>query len=86
MHKTWLIYWYMECINLVCHWDTSQVMHEMCRYLWYMIGLSETCWVGMGEMQMDGDHKFFYSGDDNMHAMGVSFLVHKDTISMILGF
>ena len=33
----------------------------------------------------DGGHKFYYSGEDDRHANGVGFLVHKSIQSAVLG-
>ncbi|XP_062591872.1 craniofacial development protein 2-like [Saccostrea cucullata] len=32
-----------------------------------------------------GGHKVYYSGRDDIHSEGVGFLVHKDTISTVMG-
>ena len=38
-----------------------------------------------GEVQTDEGHKFYYSGEDDRHANGVGFLVHKTIQSTGLG-
>ena len=63
----------------------KELTHEMEYYNWHILGLCETRWKNSGEVQTDDGHKFYYSGEDDRHANGVGFLVHKSIQSAVLG-
>ena len=51
------------------------VIQEINRYRWDVLGVSETHWVGEGEMVSDGI-KILYSGRmDNIHRQGVALFL-----------
>ena len=57
----------------------------MNRYHWNILGLCEMRWKKFGEMPSDDKYKVYFSGENARHEHGVSFLVHKDTVSAVLG-
>ena len=63
----------------------KDLTHEMENYNWHILGMCETRWKNSGEVQTDEGHKFYYSGEDDQHANGVGFLVHKSIQSAVLG-
>ena len=56
-----------------------ELIHEMDRYRWNILGLCEMRWKNFGETTGDG-HKVFFSGKEDKHEHGVGFLVHKDIV------
>ena len=52
-------------------------------YNWHILGMCETRWKHSGEVQTDEGH--VSSGEDDRHANGGGFLVHK-SISAVLGW
>ena len=63
----------------------KELTHEMEYYNWHILGMCETRWKNSGEVQTDEGHKLYYSGEDDRHANGVGFLVHKSIQSAVLG-
>ena len=63
----------------------DELTHTMNRYKWNVIGLCETRWKGMGERTTHEGHKLYFSGRDDRHEEGVGFLVHKNTVSTVMG-
>ena len=63
----------------------AQLTHEMERYTWNILGLCETRWTNFGEHTTPEGHKLYYSGDEKLRIHGVGFLVHKDTVSTVMG-
>ena len=62
----------------------EELTHEMKRYGWNMLGLCETS--ELGETSTPEDHKLCFSGSEGRHEHGVRFLIHKDTVSIIMGY
>ena len=67
----------MECKKFVLSGKVKELIYEMERYKWNVIGLGETRWTGAGEITTDEGHKLRYFRKENEHANGVSFMVHK---------
>ena len=63
----------------------KELTHEMENYNWHILRMCETRWKNSGEVKTDEGHKFYYSGEDDRHANGVGFLVHKSIQSAVLG-
>ena len=42
-------------------------------------------WKNFGEMSSDDRHKVYFSVEEDRHEYGVGFLIHKDTVSAVLG-
>ena len=63
----------------------EELEHEMERYRWNILGLSETRWKNQVETTTNGGHKFYYGGKDDKHEHGVGFLFHKDTVNTVMG-
>ena len=59
--------------------------HELNRYRWDVIGLSEVRWTGFGELTTTDGHKIWYSGDDTAHQHGVAFIVKKENVNAVIG-
>ena len=55
------------------------------RYKWNVLGLCEIRWKGMGKTTIHEGHKIYFSGRDDRYKEGVGFLVHKNTISAVMG-
>ena len=60
----------------------EELTHEMKRYRWNIHGLCEVRWKNFGETS---GHKLFFSGSEDRHEHEVGFLIHKDTVSAIMG-
>ncbi|XP_072022944.1 craniofacial development protein 2-like [Amphiura filiformis] len=63
----------------------EELSHELDRYQWNIIGLSEARWKFHGEMCTDEGHKLYYSGSELKHEHGVGFIIHKDTVNAVMG-
>jgi len=63
----------------------EELTHEMSRYRWHIIGLSEMRWKNFGETTTKEGHKVYFSGKPNLHQHGVGFLVHKDIVNTVIG-
>ena len=63
----------------------EELEHEMERYRWNILGLSETRWKNQGETTTNEGHMFYYSWKDDKHEHGVGFLIHKDTVNTVMG-
>ena len=44
------------------------------------------CQKKSGEIPTDGGHRVYFSGKEDKHEQGVSFLVHKDIVKSVIGF
>ena len=58
----------------------EELLHEMDRYKWSILGLCEMRWKKCGEIPTDGGHRVYFSGKEDKHEQGVGFLVHKDIV------
>eukprot|EP00745_Piridium_sociabile_P014565 TRINITY_DN21504_c0_g3_i3.p1 TRINITY_DN21504_c0_g3~~TRINITY_DN21504_c0_g3_i3.p1 ORF type:complete len:211 (-),score=34.41 TRINITY_DN21504_c0_g3_i3:29-661(-) len=63
----------------------KELTHEMERYRWNILGLSEVRWKKIGEASTDEGHKIYFSGREDKHEQGVGFLVHKNTVNCVMG-
>ncbi|XP_053376798.1 craniofacial development protein 2-like [Mercenaria mercenaria] len=62
----------------------EELAHEMKRYRWNILRLSEVRWRNFGETTSDEGHKFYFSGREDKHEHCVGFLIHKDTAKVVL--
>ena len=62
----------------------KELTHELSRYQWDILGLSEVRWTGSGETTTEEGHKIWYSGDEKKHQHGVGFIVNKEKINCII--
>ena len=62
----------------------KELEHELSRYRWEIIGLSEVRWTGFGEMVTEDGHKMWFSGHETRHEHGVAFIVRKEVTGCIL--
>ena len=62
----------------------QELIHELKRYQWDIIGLSEVRWTGFGESTTEDGHKMWYSGDERKHQFGVAFLVRREIANCVL--
>lgn len=62
----------------------KELEHELKRYHWDIVGLSEVRWTGFGETVTEEGHKMWYSGEDSRHVRGVAFIVRKEVIGCIM--
>ena len=56
-----------------------ELVHEMNRYHWNLLGLCEMRWKSIGETTT-----VYYSGKQDSHTEGVGFLVHKDITNTVM--
>ena len=63
----------------------EELTHTLNRYKGNVLGLCEMRWKGMEETTTHEGHKIYFSGRDNRHEEGMGFLVHKNTISAVMG-
>ena len=56
----------------------EELLHEMDRYKWSILGLCEMKWKKSGEIPTDGGHRVYFSGKKDKHEQGLGFLVHKE--------
>ena len=64
----------------------EELEHEMERYHWNILDLSETRLKNQGETTTNEGHKFYYSGKDDKHEHWVEFPIHKDTVNTVMGY
>ena len=62
----------------------EELLHEMDRYKWSILGLCEMRWKKSGEIQTDWGHRVYFSGKEDKHEQGVGFLVHKDIVKSVI--
>ncbi len=62
----------------------NELTHEMNRYTWNVLGMSETRYTGMGEFKTTDGHKIWFSGENDKHEKGVAFMVHRNTLRSVL--
>ena len=43
-------------------------------------------WTKSEEIPTDGDHRVYFSGNEDKHEQGVGFLVHKNIVKNVIGF
>ena len=63
----------------------QELMYEMARYQWHVLGLCEMRWKSIGEIITDEGHKVYYSGHDSRHESGVGFIVRKEVVPAVMG-
>ncbi|XP_069999459.1 craniofacial development protein 2-like [Penaeus vannamei] len=59
----------------------GELMHEMNRYRWHILGLCEVGWKNTGETSTQESHKEYYSGREDRREQGDGFSVHKDSLN-----
>ena len=63
----------------------EELTHEMRRCRWSVLGLCEVRWRNFGETTTQDGHKLYFNGKEDRHENGVGFLVHKDTVNIVMG-
>ena len=63
----------------------EELLHEMDRYKWRILGLCEKRWKTSGEISADGGHRVYFGGKEVKHEQGVGFLVHKVIVKSVIG-
>ena len=63
----------------------EELLHEMDRYKWSILGLCEMRRKKSGEIPTDGGHRVYFSGKEDKNEQGVGFLVHKDIVKSVIG-
>ncbi|XP_076438257.1 uncharacterized protein LOC143277357 [Babylonia areolata] len=61
-----------------------ELTHELKRYRWDVIGLSEVRWTSFGETTTDDGHKIWFSGEEKKHEYGVAFIVRKEIAGSVI--
>ncbi|XP_071497554.1 uncharacterized protein [Diadema antillarum] len=56
----------------------EELEHELKNYTWDIVGLCETRWKNFGQHQTKEGNILYYSGEKDIHAKGVGFLVNKN--------
>ena len=64
----------------------AELTHELKRYTWHIIGISEMRWKGTGDISTFEGHKVFYSGMEDKHEQGVGIIVHENITKSVIGF
>ncbi|PIK43970.1 putative amphiphysin [Apostichopus japonicus] len=59
--------------------NIHELTHELQRYNWDIIGLSEVRWTGIGETITEEGQKIWFSGEEKKHHYGVAFIVRKES-------
>ena len=62
----------------------EELLHEMDRYKWSILGLCEMRWKKSGEIPTDGGHRVYFSGKEYKREQGVGFLVHKVIMKSVI--
>ena len=70
-------------------WSMNQgklevVKQEIARVNFYILGISELGWTGMGEFNSD-DYYIYYCGQESFRRNGVAIAVNKRVLNAILG-
>ena len=63
----------------------EELMKELSRYKWDIIGLAETRITGNGELNTEEGHRLYYSGQEK-HYEGVGFMIRKELINSVLNY
>ena len=63
----------------------EELLHEMDRYKWSILGLCEMRLKKSGIIPTDGGHRVYFNGKEDKHEQGVGFLVHKDIVKSVIG-
>ena len=63
----------------------QKLTHEMDRYRWNILGLSEMRWKNFGERTTEEGYNVFFSGKKDKHEHCVGFLVHKEIVNTVKG-
>ena len=63
----------------------QELLHELDRYSWHLVGLCEVRWKEHGEHHTSDGHLLLYSGDNDRHVNGVGILVNKTIKHSIIG-
>ena len=64
----------------------EELTHELDKYRWTVVVLSEVRRKGVNEIQTTEGHKLYYIGNDNKHINGVGFLINSEVTRMIMCF
>ena len=64
----------------------EELTHELDRYRWNVLGLSEVRKRGVNEIQTKEGHKLYYIGNDKKHVNGVGFVIHSEITRMVMCF
>ena len=62
----------------------NELEHEMENYKLNVLGIAEMRWLNNGETVSDDGHKVWWSGDKLKKQAGVGFIVHKETVNMVM--
>ena len=54
----------------------EELLHEMARYKWSILGMCEMRWQSLEKSQQMGLHRVYFTGKEDKHEQGVGFLVH----------
>ena len=55
----------------------QELIHEMDRYRWNILGLCEMRWNSFGKTTTEEEHKVFFSGKEDKQEHGIGFLVTR---------
>ena len=64
----------------------GEFCHEMSRYSWNVLGISEVRWLNFWEATTDEGHKIWYSGEQDKHELGMAIMVHKATTNSVISW
>ena len=63
-----------------------ELVIEMDRLRWNLLGLAEAHWIESGEHILKEGHELWYSGEKKFHRNGVGTLVHKDHVNTVMSY
>jgi len=64
----------------------QELLYELDRYTWHLVGLCEVRWKEHGEHHTDEGHMLYYSGEQDKHINGVGMLVNKNIKNSVIGY
>ena len=83
-HNTYIGTWNVRTLRV--DGKLEELIHELDRYRWNILGLSEIRKKGINEIQTLEGHKLYYVGNESKHINGVGFIVNKQITSTVMCF
>ena len=83
-HNTYIGTWNVRTLRV--DGKLEELIHELDRYRWNLLGLSEIRKKGINEIQTLEGHKLYYVGNESKHINGVGFIVNKQITNTVMCF
>ena len=78
---------FLDCFVVTTILRVSQELtHELDRYRWSVLGLSEVHKRGWNEIKTREGHTFYIVGNNKKHVNGVCFVIHSEITRMVMCF